>query len=143
MILELTDRRKKLNIELEENQKNPERIAINKGQNLQNLENTKKQSEELEVEISSAENKYNSINEELKSLQEKFAVLRENKARFEATVEGIDQRKMDLIYIVKKELKIENINNLFSITGFSDPEKLPSIDEQENNLLELKKVEKH
>ena len=139
MILELTDRRKKLNIELEENQKNPERIAINKGQNLQNLENTKKQSEELEVEISSAENKYNSINEELKSLQEKFAVLRENKARFEATVEGIDQRKMDLIYIVKKELKIENINNLFSITGFSDPEKLPSIDEQENNLLELKK----
>ena len=139
MILELTDRRKKLNIELEENQKNPERIAVNKGQNLQNLENTKKQSEELEVEISSAENKYNSINEELKSLQEKFAVLRENKARFEATVEGIDQRKMDLIYIVKKELKIENINNLFSITGFSDPEKLPSIDEQENNLLELKK----
>ena len=139
MILELTDRRKKLNIELEENQKNPERIAINKGQNLQNLENTKKQSEELEVEISSAENKYNSINEELKSLQEKFAVLRENKARFEATVEGIDQRKMDLIYIVKKELKIENINNLFSITGFSDPEKLPSIDQQENNLVELKK----
>ena len=139
MILELTDRRKKLNIELEENQKNPERIAVNKGQNLQNLENTKKQSEELEVEISSAENKYNSINEELKSLQEKFAVLRENKARFEATVEGIDQRKMDLIYIVKKELKIENINNLFSITGFSDPEKLPSIDEQENNLVELKK----
>ena len=102
MILELTDRRKKLNIELEENQKNPEKIAINKGQNLQNLENTKKQSEELEVEISSAENKYNSINEELKSLQEKFAVLRENKARFEATVEGIDQRKMDLIYIVKR-----------------------------------------
>ena len=139
MILELTDRRKKLNIELEESQKNPERIAISKGQNLQNLENTKKQSEELEVEISSAENKYNSINEELKSLQEKFAVLRENKARFEATVEGIDQRKMDLIYIVKKELKIENINNLFSITGFSDPEKLPSIDEQENNLVELKK----
>ena len=139
MILELTERRKKLNIELEENQKNPEKIAINKGQNLQNLENTKKQSEELEIEISGAENKYNSINEELKSLQEKFAVLRENKARFEATVEGIDQRKMDLIYIVKKELKIENINNLFSITGFSDPEKLPSIDEQENNLVELKK----
>ncbi len=62
MILELTDRRKKLDIELEESQKNPERIAINKGQNLQNLENPKKQSEELEGEISSAENKYTSIN---------------------------------------------------------------------------------
>ena len=139
MVLELNERRKKLSIELEENQKNPEKIAINKGQNLQNLENTKKQSEELEVEIESAETKFNSINEELKSLQEKFAVLRENKARFEATVEGIDQRKMDLIYVVKKELKIENINNLFSITGFTDPEKLPSIDEQEVSLSELKK----
>ena len=139
MVLELNERRKKLNIELEENQKNPEKIAINKGQNLQNLENTKKQSEELEVEIESAETRFNSINEELKSLQEKFAVLRENKARFEATVEGIDQRKMDLIYVVKKELKIENINNLFSITGFTDPEKLPSIDEQEVSLSELKK----
>ena len=139
MVLELNERRKKLNIELEENQKNPEKIAINKGQNLQNLENTKKQSEELEVEIESGETRFNSINEELKSLQEKFAVLRENKARFEATVEGIDQRKMDLIYVVKKELKIENINNLFSITGFTDPEKLPSIDEQEVSLSELKK----
>ena len=139
MVLELNERRKKLSIELEENQKNPEKIAINKGQNLQNLENTKKQNEELEVEIEKAETKFNSINEELKSLQEKFAVLRENKARFEATVEGIDQRKMDLIYVVKKELKIENINNLFSITGFTDPEKLPSIDEQEVSLSELKK----
>ena len=139
MVLELNERRKKLSIELDENQKNPEKIAINKGQNLQNLENTKKQSEELEVEIESAETRFNSINEELKSLQEKFAVLRENKARFEATVEGIDQRKMDLIYVVKKELKIENINNLFSITGFTDPEKLPSIDEQEVSLSELKK----
>ena len=61
---------------------NPEKIAINKGQNLQNLENTKKQSEELEIEIENAENKYNLINEELKSLQEKFTVLRENKARW-------------------------------------------------------------
>ena len=139
MVLELNERRKKLSIELEENQKNPEKIAISKGQNLQNLENTKKQNEELEVEIESAETRFNSINEELKSLQEKFAVLRENKARFEATVEGIDQRKMDLIYVVKKELKIENINNLFSITGFTDPEKLPSIDEQEVSLSELKK----
>ncbi len=139
MILELAERKKKLSIELEENQKNPEKIAINKGQNLQNLENTKKQSEELEITIESAENKYNLINEELKSLQEKFAVLRENKARFEATVEGIDQRKMDLIYIVKKEMKIDNVNNLLSITGFTDPEKLPSLDEQENNLIELKK----
>ena len=47
------------------------------------------------------------LNEKLKSIQEKFAVLRENKARFEATIEGIDQRKMDLIYLLKNELKLK------------------------------------
>ena len=139
MILELTERRKKLEKELEENQKNPEKIAINKGQNLQNLENTKKQNEELEIEIQKTEEKYNSINEDLKSKQEKFAVLRENKARFEATVEGIDQRKMDLIYVVKKELKVENVNNLFSITDFANSDELPSIGDEEKKLTEMKK----
>ena len=139
MILELTERRKKSEKELEENQKNPEKIAINKGQNLQNLENTKKQNEELEIEIQKAEEKYSSINEDLKSKQEKFAVLRENKARFEATVEGIDQRKMDLIYVIKKELKIENVNNLFSITDFANSDKLPSIEDEEKKLTEMKK----
>ena len=51
MIMELTERRKKIELELNENQKNPEQIAISKGQNLQNLENTKKQNEELEIEM--------------------------------------------------------------------------------------------
>ncbi len=139
MILELAERRKKIETELEESQKNPEKIAISKGQNLQNLENTKKQNEELEIEIRNAEERYNSVSENLKTIQEKFTVLRENKARFEATVEGIDQRKMDLIYVVKKELKVENVNNLLSITNFDSPDQLPSIDEQEKKLVEMKK----
>ena len=47
--------------ELNENQKNPERIATSKGQNLQNLENTKKRNEEIENELVNAEKKYNAI----------------------------------------------------------------------------------
>ena len=43
MTSELSDRKNKLLLELNENQKNPERIATSKGQNLQNLENTKKE----------------------------------------------------------------------------------------------------
>ena len=43
MISELTNRKNKIHLELTENQKNPERIATSKGQNLQNLENTKKE----------------------------------------------------------------------------------------------------
>ena len=42
MISELNERKSKVKLELDENKKNPERIATSKGQNLQNLENTKK-----------------------------------------------------------------------------------------------------
>ena len=41
----------KLKLEINENKKNPERIATSKGQNLQNLENTKKRNEEIENEL--------------------------------------------------------------------------------------------
>ena len=139
MTSELTDRKNKLLSELNENQKNPEQIAVNKGQNLQNLENTKKDSEELEIQIKKAEEKYNFINKNLSSIQEKFAVLRENKARFEATIEGIDQRKMDLIYLIKNELKIENVNNLLSISDLNKTDQIPSIAEQEDKLTNTKK----
>ena len=139
MTSELTDRKNKLLSELNENQKNPERIATSKGQNLQNLENTKKDSEELEIQIGKAEEKYNFINKNLSSIQEKFAVLRENKARFEATIEGIDQRKMDLIYLIKNELKIENVNSLLSISDLNKTDQIPSIAEQEDKLTNTKK----
>jgi len=139
MILELSERIKKVELELEENQKNPELIGISKGQNIQNLENTKKQNEDLDKEIEKAESKYSSMNEKLKTVQEKFTVLRENKARLGATIEGIDQRKMDLIYFVKNELKIENINNLLSLSDLNNVEKMPSVEEQEEKLGNMKK----
>ena len=139
MILELSERIKKVELELEENQKNPELIGISKGQNIQNLENTKKQNEDLDREIQETESKYVSMNEKLKTVQEKFTVLRENKARLGATIEGIDQRKMDLIYLVKNELKIENINNLLSLSDLNNIEKIPSIEEQEKKLADIKK----
>ena len=42
MISELNERTSKIKLEIGENQKNPERIATSKGQNLQNLVNIKK-----------------------------------------------------------------------------------------------------
>ena len=139
MLLELNNRKNKIESEIEENQKNPEKIAINKGQNIQNLDNTEKQNEDLDKEIDKVQTKYQSVNEDLKNIQEKFTILRENKARFEATIEGIDQRKMDLIYLVKNDLKIENINNLLSLSDLNNIEKTPSIDTQELKLAKIKK----
>tara|TARA_Y100000817_G_scaffold181991_1_gene142267 strand:+ start:1209 stop:3788 length:2580 start_codon:yes stop_codon:yes gene_type:complete len=139
MILNLSERIKKIETELEENQKNPEQIGISKGQNIQNLENTKKQNEDLDIEIKKAETKFNDMSENVKTVQENFTVLRENKARLGATIEGIDQRKMDLIYLVKNELKVENINNLLSISDLNNIEKIPTVEEQEEKLNKMKK----
>ena len=93
----------------------------------------------MDLEIKKIEANYIEAKNKLKEIEEKSVVLRENKARFEATIEGIDQRKMDLIYLVKNELKLENINNLFSFSDLSGMPKLPSISEQEEKLDKLKK----
>ena len=66
MISELSNRKNKIQLEISENQKNPERIATSKGQNLQNLENTKKRNEEIENDLIEAEKKYNNINQNIK-----------------------------------------------------------------------------
>jgi len=139
MILELNKRIQKVEMELEQNQKNPEQIGISKGQNIQNLENTKKLNKELDLEIEKIEAKQISMNDKLKGIQEKFSVLRENKARLEATIEGIDQRKMDLVYLIKNELKIENIHNLLSFSDLQNIEEVPSVEEQEEKLVNVRK----
>jgi chromosome segregation protein len=141
MIAELNERREKIKIEIQENQKNPEKIATTKGQNIQNIENTKKRSEELDEELSKAEGKYNLINQNLKEIQEKFSTLRESKARSEATIEGIEKRKKDLIYTIKNDLKLENENDLLSISNLNSlaPENYPSLEKQESSLEKVKK----
>ena len=141
MIKELNERKNKIKIEIAENQKNPEKIATNKGQNIQNIENTQKRSEELDDELAKAEEKYNLINQNLKEIQEKFSMLRENKARSEATIEGIDKRKKDLIYSIKNDIQLDNENNLLSISNLNSltPETYPRLEKQE---LLLEKINK-
>ena len=138
---ELTDRKNKLLLELNENQKNPERIATSKGQNLQNLENTKKRNEEIENELIEAEKKYSAINQNLKEIQLKLSDLKENKARNEATIEGIENRKKDLLYSIKNELNIENEDSILPQSDLSDlsPEDLPSIEVQTEKVEKIKK----
>jgi len=141
MISELNERKNKIKIEINENQKNPEKIATTKGQNIQNVENTKKRSEELNEELTKAETKYNFINQNLKEIQEKFTISRENKARSEATIEGIEKRKKDLVYLIKNDLKLDNENNLLSISNLNilNPEKYPDLEKQESSLEKIRR----
>ena len=141
MTSELTDRKNKLLVEINENQKNPERIATSKGQNLQNLENTKKTNEEIQDELIKAEKKYNAINQNLKEIQLKLSNLKENKARNEATIEGMENRKKDLLYSIKNELYIDNENSILPQSDLSNisVDNLPTIEEQS---LKIEKVKK-
>ena len=141
MNLELSDRRNKLLLELSDNQKNPERIATSKGQNLQNLENTKKRNEEIENELIAAEKKYNLINQNLKEIQLKLSDLKENKARNEATIEGIENRKKDLLHSVKNELNINDEASLLPLSDLNDISfnNLPSLEKQSQKAEKIKK----
>ena len=141
MISELTDRKDKIQLEKLENQKNPERIATSKGQNLQNLENTKKRNEEIENELIEAEKKYNAVNQNIKEIQLKLNGLKENKARNEATIEGIENRKKDLLYSVKSELNIHNENEILPQSDLNEisPNDLPSLEAQSKKSESIKK----
>ena len=141
MISELSNRKNKILLELTENKKNPERIAISKGQNQQNLENTKKRNEEIENELIEAEKRFNTINQNIKEIQAKLSNLKESKARNEATIEGIDNRKNDLLYSVKSELGIQNENEILPQSDLNQisPDKLPSLDEQSKKSEKIKK----
>ena len=141
MISELNDRKNKIELELGDNQKNPERIATSKGQNLQNLENTKKRNQEIEIELIEAEKKYNAINENIREIQVKLTGLKENKARNEATIEGIENRKKDLLYSVKNDLNIESESSILAFSDLHELEgkNLPTIQEQIDKIEKTKK----
>ena len=142
MISELNDRKNKIKLEISENQKNPEKIATSKGQNLQNLENIKKRNEEIESELVEAEKKYGLINENLRNIQLKLTELKENKARNEATIEGIENRKKDLLYSVKNELNIDNETDILPQSDLNNvnSENFPTIEEQTEKIEKTKKT---
>jgi len=142
MIAELNNRSKKIKLEIDENKKNPERIATSKGQNLQNLENIKKRNEEIENELIESEKKYSAINKNLKEIQLKLTDLKENKARNEATVEGIENRKRDLLDSVRNELNIENETSILPQSDLNDLEvsNYPTIEGQAEKIEKTKKT---
>jgi len=141
MVAELNNRKEKIQSEINENQESPQKIATQKGQNIQNLENTKKRNDELAEELVVAEKKYNLINQNIKEINEKLSSLRENKARNEATIEGIENRKKDLAYSMKNELGIENENILLSISDLNEVSEndFPSAEEQQEKIIKIKK----
>jgi len=130
---ELNDRASKINSELESILKLPETIAIKKGQLMQNKSTTEEEEKNSLVELTKAEEEYKEINNRLKAVQQKMMVARENKARSGATLEGLENRKKDILSSLKNDLNI-NEKNLMESSDLNDLSSLPNVVEQEDKL---------
>jgi len=133
MTTNLEDRYKKAEEELSEIENLPSKLSVEKGKAMQNITNTNEELKKITDTLSNAEGEFNNLNKEMKILQEKMMVSREKKARSKATIEGLEQRKKDLIQIVYNELNVKE-EALLGISDLKNVEKLPDTLEQEEKL---------
>ncbi len=140
MVTELTNRKNKLNIQLDELDNQPKLQAEKKGQVREGLRISEEEKSQNETIISKTDEKIETLRSQLNEIQEQSIQIRERKASSGATVEGLKKRKNDLIDRINSELSLseENIlenSNLFGI------EELPDAIDQED-LLDKKKQER-
>ena len=140
MSKELHERIGKVKNDLENIIKLPEEISIKKGRLMQNTSDTESKKLELSDDLVKAEENYQEINKELKAVEQKMMLARENKARSGATLEGLENRKADLINALKNDLNI-NEQNLLNNSDIKDTGNLPNVIEQEDKL-DAKKIER-
>ena len=133
MSKELRERIGKVKNDLENIIKLPEEISIKKGRLMQNASDTESKKLELSDDLIKAEENYQEINKELKAVEQKMMLARENKARSGATLEGLDNRKKDLINTLKIDLNVTE-NNLLENSDLKNIEDMPNVIEQEDKL---------
>ena len=133
MAKELLSRVDKIKVEIENIAKLPETIAIKKGQLMENTSTTENEKQSLSNQLAQAEIKYQEINKQQKMVEEKMMLARENKARSGATVEGLENRKKDLLSRIKNDLNI-NEKNLLINSNLKDLTTFPNVIEQEDKL---------
>jgi len=140
MVSELTDRKNKLNLQLEKLDNQPKLQAEKKGQISEGLRISEKEKEDNESIIHSTDEKIDALRAQLNEVQEQSIQIRERKASSGATIEGLKKRKSDLIDRINSELNLteENILENSSLYGAED---LPDAVNQED-LLDKKRQER-
>ena len=133
MVSELTERKSKLNSQLEKLDNQPKLQAEKKGQITEGLRISENEKNENEGIINLTDEKIETLRSQLNQVQEESIQIRERKASSGATVEGLKKRKNDLIDRIRSELNLseENIlenSNLFGV------EELPDAVNQEDSL---------
>jgi chromosome segregation protein len=130
---ELNERINEVKTDLENIAKLPEEVAEKKGRLTQNTSDTENKKQELSNDLIKAEEEYQNANKELRKVEQQMIVARENKARSGATLEGLENRKKDLINTLRNDLNIEE-KNLLENSDLKETEELPNVIEQEDKL---------
>ena len=140
MVNELNARKKKLLEKLNKLETEPQTQAEKKGQISENLRTSEIEKQEDEVKINEIDKKINSLRSDLSSTQEKTIQIRERRASSSATIDGLKQRRNDLLERINTELNL-NENNLLEFSDLEKMDNLPDTVEQEE-LLDAKKRER-
>ncbi len=137
MIIQLGDRKEKLNKKLSDLEKQPNINAEKKGQISENLRISENEKENNEVKINTLEQQLEENNNKLNEIKESSISVREKRASANATVVGLNKRKNDLIERVEGELNIKE-ENLLEFSNLEKEEEFPDTVSQEE-LLDKKK----
>ena len=140
MVAELSDRKNKLNSQLEKLDNQPKLQAEKKGQISEGLRISEKEKNENETIINATDEKIVSLRAQLNEIQEQSIQIRERKASSGATIEGLKKRKMDLIDRINSELNLTE-ENILENSNLYGAEELPDAVNQED-LLDKKKQER-
>ena len=140
MVNELSERKIKLNQQLEQLENQPRTQAEKKGQISENLRISEKEKNDNEIIIDETDNKIENLRNELNKIQEQSIQIRERKASSGATIEGLSKRKSDLLDRISSELNL-NEDNILENSNLNGLEELPNHVDQED-LLDKKKQER-
>ena len=140
MVNELSQRKNKLNLQLENLNNQPKLQAEKKGQISEGLRISEEEKDLNESVIYSTDEKIKNLRNQLNEIQEQSIQIRERKASSGATIEGLKKRKNDLIERIESELSL-NENNILENSNLFGNEELPDAVIQED-LLDKKKQER-
>ena len=140
MVSELTERKNKLNSQLNKLDNQPKIQAEKKGQISENLRISEEEKNDNEIIINNTDEKIETLRTKLNEVQEQSIQIRERKASSSATIEGLNKRKTDLLDRISSELNLteENILENSNLNGIED---LPIAVDQED-ILDKKKQER-
>ena len=137
MVIQLADRKEKLNKKLLDLEKQPNINAEKKGQISENLRISENEKENNQIKIDTLEQQLEENKNKLNEIKESSISVREKRASANATIVGLNKRKSDLIERVESELNVKE-ENLLEFSNLEKEDEFPDTVTQEE-LLDKKK----